>query len=328
MAKVNFTFHVYRTANLFFFVSNLADWHFSVRPHYNKYWLEKTGPLSKKEKGAIKDFKKVLLKYNFGEKYPGRTLMGYPSKIAWDATKETITKTEYRLLTSSLHIFEPRFEKIWKDERKNLKKWQRILNQEKFVNSNRIINELENFFGTKPEKVDDIILLIGGNVKGGGGGANTIKGNIEKEIGLNTTSVNEIMPVIWHEYIHQAFRKVARIKIDEYLKKNKIEKEILNLGYNGCPFNLLNEGLCSSMMPNGALAVKYNYLNKPSLPTNPDKALKDQPQNVYTAQKFINIINHDFYASYFEKQKRLDKKYIAKIHQGYRDYIKILKDIT
>jgi hypothetical protein len=325
MAKVNFKFHVYKTANLFFFVSNLANWHFSTRPHYNKYWLEKTGPLSNEEKKAIKDLKKILLKYNFGEKYPGRTLMGYPPKKAWESTKKTMPQAEYQLLTRSLAIFKPRFEKIWKDEGKNLKNWQKILNQEKFINTNRIISDLEIFFGTKAEKVENIILLIGGDVKGGGGGANTIKGNIEQEIGMKTSSINDFLPVLWHEYIHQAFREVTKVKIDEYLSKNKIEKEILKLGYNGSPFNFLNEGICSSMMPNGALAIKYNYLNKPTPPINLQKSLKDQPQNVYTAQKFINVINYDFYTSYFENSKKFDLQYIAQIHQGYLEYLKLIK---
>lgn len=56
-----------RTAQYYFYLSNLVEWHFSCNPEYNKHWLASTGSMSLKEREAIKIVKPIFEKYGFDD---------------------------------------------------------------------------------------------------------------------------------------------------------------------------------------------------------------------------------------------------------------------
>ena len=67
--NMEFKIIISKSANKFFFISNLTEWHFSCRKMYNPIWLKHTGGnLSLQEKKYLKIFKNILIQYGF-EKY-------------------------------------------------------------------------------------------------------------------------------------------------------------------------------------------------------------------------------------------------------------------
>jgi hypothetical protein len=321
--KLNF--HVYKTANLFYFVSSLTRWHFSTEERYINYWLKQTGPLNQKELIALDKFKKVLLGHNFGANYLGKPLLSYPDKKAMLEARKLLNEKDYDTLKSTFEIMTPRFEKIWKVEGSNLRKWQKQLSNAT-TSSENIDKDLSTFFGVKlKNKTTKVILIIGADVRYGGGGANSIPGCIEQVIGLGTKYVSDVLPTIWHEYIHDAYREPAKKIRDEYLKKHRLEQDILRLGLGGDPAHFINEGICSSLMPRGYLAIKYGYYRRYYLTENNKKLFTKSHKDAGMAIKYINLISYGFIRSYFDKGWPLDQRYVAKIHQGFNDYLNLMK---
>lgn len=101
-------FKVSKTANLFFFVSNFSEWHFSCRADYNKAWIEKTEPLKFKDLEVLVKFKKVINKYGFEL---SKIFYTNTEKEIWKNLKKTTKKTELEVIRESLQIFKPKFEK-------------------------------------------------------------------------------------------------------------------------------------------------------------------------------------------------------------------------
>src|SRR3989344_542952 len=62
---MKFIFKISRLDNFYFFVSNLTEFHFSCRKHFNIDWISATGPLNQEEKKAINDVNAIFKKYGF-----------------------------------------------------------------------------------------------------------------------------------------------------------------------------------------------------------------------------------------------------------------------
>ena len=58
-------------ANLYFFIQNLSEWHFSNRKKHNEAWRKELS-FSTEADFCIETFKKIHQKYSFGDKYLGR----------------------------------------------------------------------------------------------------------------------------------------------------------------------------------------------------------------------------------------------------------------
>src|SRR3989344_125447 len=120
-----------KTANQFFFIANLSEWHFSCRLDYNKAWIKEMGALSNEEKKELAIFSNILQKYGFiydknGEtKYIGKYFYRYSEKRAWEGLKKNITQKEFLEIKNAFTFFEKRFKKVW--DPKELEKRTKIL---------------------------------------------------------------------------------------------------------------------------------------------------------------------------------------------------------
>ena len=156
-------FHTTKTGNLFHFISNLTNWHFSVRLSYNEFWLEKTGELSKKDNEQLARAKNLFQKYNFGTNYWGRVFLRRPENDVWEIAKEKFGEADTERFRKIHNYFIPRFDKLWREEKELLNNWKEKLQE----TSNdylleELISDLNTLFNISPNCDDDIktILLI------------------------------------------------------------------------------------------------------------------------------------------------------------------------
>lgn len=158
-------FRIYYTklGNQFFFISNLAEWHFSCRERYNKEWLKQTGALSNKEKNALKIFKKILRKYDFKEKngkklYLGIHFITSSKKKTWIEIKKYVNKEEFKKIKLIFKIFDRRFSQIWPEAKKKLSGIKRILNNT-LNRKKEIKNILKELSVLYQQKIDNKSLI-------------------------------------------------------------------------------------------------------------------------------------------------------------------------
>lgn len=318
---MEFKFYIYKTGNLFHFISNLTEWHFSCRRFDNEFWLKKTGPLTQKEKGALKNLKKLLIKYNFGENFLGKPLMGFSEKEAKERLTGLVTRTELNKINKSLDIFEERFEKIWKNEYTILKQWKKKLESSR-INEEEIAKTLNIYFDTvpNPNKALKVYLLISSPNYGLNGGANIGTGKITVEIS-DIALFERATATICHEAIHSLYREKIHNEIEKYLTTNKVEKELLDIWPGRSIFNLFNEAIVSSLTPQGYLSEKFFNL---IVQNNTKSFIKSMKKN----KKIRSYIARKMYSTtkdYIENKKQLDQGYIRKVHKSYLDYLRVVE---
>lgn len=320
MAKINFTFHVQKTGNLFHFIANLTEWHFSCRKETNKDWIRKTGPLTAKEKDALKNFAKILKKYPFGKNYIGRILQRYNGKVALKRLQKKITAEEYRVVIDVFNIFKPRFEKVWKEEGQHLKKIEKALKATSF-GQDEIIPILNNLAKPTRKRNFKVFLLISGDQANNGGGANI--GDLTLEIGtkLHLDEIKSVFPTLWHEFFHLCYGPSINKIISNFLKENTLPKEVLQLGYNGETQTFLNEAVTCMLFP-GYLAETVFGRKPYSL-----KDIAKMPKNVYSAQKYICLTRKPIVTKYINQKKMIDGPFLHEMIKGYKDYLKFMKNI-
>lgn len=314
---MKFKFHIYKTGNLFFFVSNLTEWHFACRLHYNEIWIKKTGPLSKKEKEALASFKKILLKYHYGKEYLGRPLEGYSDKTAWLKLKMWVTPIEYEEIQKILKLFEPRFEKIWNEEYPKLLKHKKRL-EGRELKAKSILKDLNTFFGSKVE-VNTINSFLFISAMGGGGGANIGKAKITLDIS-GRNDLNSIFPLIWHEAIHALYQDKIIVETEKYIEINKIKFNI----YKHNTIAIISESIVDSLFPDGLLAHKHFNITPRRFTKKIRETLKKE--NSFYGLDFFQIYKMRGVAKYYiENKKTLDQAYIAKVHKTYLEYLDFMK---
>ncbi len=327
---MKFKIHIYKIGSLFHLVSNFTEWHFSCSEYSNKAWLKKTGPLSKEEKKALKDFRKLVLKYNFERKFLGKPLMGFSEKIAWEKLEKLFKKNEFEKIKKIFKVFEPRFEKIWGNEYPRLLKWKQFLEKSNQNLVRNICKDLEIFYKSKLKNKNlYVYLLISGDPESLGGQANIGKDKITLEIGgTDFKRKNDVLQTLFHEMAHRKYENnYCRKLIKKYLKNHKLEKEIKKLGFAGKSETLLNEAITSSLIPEGYFTEKYFKKKIGKIDKKFIAWIKKNPQirfkiRVYISRKMLNTTK-----DYIENKKTIDENYLKKIHKAYRDYLKIVNQI-
>jgi len=111
---IKFNIILNKWSNLYFFIQNLSQWHCSCRERHNIFWQEKFGVLTKEEKQAIADFKKIHLKYPFGKNYLGRPF--FTCKNPWVVSKKDKSEKEFENLQRIFSVLKNKFEIIYKQE--------------------------------------------------------------------------------------------------------------------------------------------------------------------------------------------------------------------
>ncbi|MCX6808166.1 MAG: hypothetical protein NTW50_00670 [Candidatus Berkelbacteria bacterium] len=107
-----------KESNHFFFVQNLAQWHFSCRSEYNQVWLEKVGSLSDPEKDALAGFAEVLKKYDFDQIDNPKAANAYDFFMRFSDLEDRrpFSEAEIDIYMQAMETLRSKFETIWIDE--------------------------------------------------------------------------------------------------------------------------------------------------------------------------------------------------------------------
>lgn len=335
-----------KLGNQFFFVSNLAEWHFSCRKKYNEKWIKQTGLLNKREKKALKDFKAIIKKYGFGIKNGKKIYLGIPfitpsSSQIWEKVKNWTGESRQEELKKIFEIFEPRFEKIWAVSVDQLGKTKQIL-EETLGNkkTDEILKTFSNLYGNNGEinkKILKIYLFSIPSEDSIGGGANLGLGKITIESsGIKKENLFRVLPIIFHEIAHlfekRCFRPLLKkwvnsLNEDEkkQVKKAKIYQEIKSLE------TILNETIVSSLLPEGYLSEKFFGIK---IKDRIEKYFKNNFKSDVSSltAEYRNLKNLRSYGAYHlynlakvyvEQRKMLDSDYIREVYKIFKEFEKI-----
>lgn len=252
LMNIEFKYEVNQTTNLFHFISNLTDWHFSVRKRYAEKWLQQTGELTSEENKCLSEITELFKKYTFGKNYWGKVFLTKLDNEVWKEAENAFGEDAIKFKNLS-DIFQKRFDLIWKKEESKLKEWQNLLKETEkdFVNQD-LIEDLSVLFGVTPEIEEDIQvnLLLGGP----GGGANTDRYCIEMEVSdLPEEKIERVWAVIWHELIHKFW------ETGEYRQMlHDFSKEVDSELVKGVPNHIvIKEMVVAGLLPWGYFRKKY-----------------------------------------------------------------------
>jgi len=244
---LTFTPKIIRYANLYFFIQNLSEWHFSNRKDHNKTWHNELH-FSAEAESRLDEFKKIHQQYPFGDKYLGRPF--FLHKDPWPAVKLLVGKDDSAKIKNIFAILEPYFDTIYMKDEVALKKWEMIIAKPEFVTSASYINNtLASFYGCAPYNENCLIYLLLSTEKRRGGTAGTISNNaITLELSRTPMELEKHMSnVLWHELIHLYFRDFVFYPLLE--KCTDGNREMMGK---------IDELVASSLLPNGLL--KQNSL--------------------------------------------------------------------
>lgn len=323
------TFFSTRLGNQFFFISTLTNWHFSCRNGFIREWRQQTGPLSVLEKQALVDMTTILKKYRFGNpkkrwKYLGEYYMALPEDRAWPAIRKQVTKAEYAKLQKIFSTFEPHFAAIWKREEKRLntaaKTLQEAVKSKKFL---PLIHDLQILFRKNllEKKLTVILCMRPSRLPWYMGGGSAIYGR--NRFSLEAGDVNpkrklrikKMLLIFFHEATHAALAHPDfERRIGLFLKKTKKRPLLQNpLARHGhSPFNIINEAIVSSLLPEGYFEEKY-------FKGNLEKRYRRYFQHGITRQRQEDFHAWRIYAAfhlrpalleYLKTKRPLDQEYI------------------
>lgn len=338
--------HYAKLANQFFFISNLADWHFACQKHYNEKWLGQTGLLSFQEKKVLKKFREIMKRYGFAFKNNKSIYLGIPfikssSSQVWKKVKQWINDKEYKEIREIFKILEPRFEKIWSISSKKLRQTKEILRRElEKEKSNKILEIISILYKVK-DKTNQVIHIylftVPPNV-GTGGGANIGANAITFECSeISPKELPHILSVIFHEIAHLFEQKYFIPLLNKYInnisqqEKKKIQKtqvfqEIKNIKI------ILKEMITSSLLPEGYLSEKISQKinNRKNIRTyyknNFNSSVSTLPKkyrNLKNLRQYSAYHLYDNVKKYIEQKKPLDENYIKKTYQIFREFEKL-----
>lgn len=237
---LRFSFIVSRWANYYFFIQNLANWHFSSRSEYNHFWRTQVN-LTKRHNDLLEQFRVLHQKYPFGEHYLGKYF--FMSKHPLEAVKKALPKNDGAVVKKVFDSLEPLFKKVYQVKRLLL--WQKALTE--IVNKNNphteIYQILSSLYG-KPDyslEVQVFLLISAPGISAGQTGFlgdNTLLLEIN---GKTLQESNQVQGVLWHEVVHLVF------ETDAY------RKFVVNIVGSREIASKVSEAIVSSLFPNGVL---------------------------------------------------------------------------
>lgn len=290
LPKMKFSIIINKSANFYFFIQNLSEWHFSNRKDYNVLWRNELGQFSPREEDALKQFKEIHLRYPFEKLYIGRYF--FLEENIWPVLEQKLSKEDFIAIKNIFFLLQNKFNLLWNKELPLLLQWQKELNDK--VNNplltESIVNSLEVAFNTPPSESEVKINLLPSSVEHTGGGANIDNKNISLEISrYPVEGVNHAIGIIWHETIHRCFQK-------QYFFPLVLKK----FSNNRQKADLVNEVTVGALFPRGILGIRL-------LKNKPPYTLINQINSKQTVQIL------DLMKEYVDNKKYLDEKYIESI---------------
>ena len=107
---LKFTPKISRYANLYFFIQNLSEWHFSNRKKHNEEWRKELSFFAEVD-FCIETFKKIHQKYSFGDKYLGRPF--FLNDDPWPAVELVVGKNNTTEVKKIFSTLEPYFDTLF-----------------------------------------------------------------------------------------------------------------------------------------------------------------------------------------------------------------------
>lgn len=337
---MKFKFKISKLANQFFFISNLAKWHFSCRKDYNFEWMRQIGPLNKKEIKALNKFRKIIKDYGFTHnkenksKYLGQIFFLYSEKEIWGKLEEFVKKDEFKKIKEIFEIFQPHFQKIWSGKYVKILSTQ-IKHLKNYLNNpknNKLFNELEKIFGNIKSPQEFIIVAIASPRKGDGitaaGGANIGHKHITLEIPAlknNTWEFEYSVGILAHEIGHIFLRKSKHITIILNAIKNLgLPKQLSpNIQPRYSTLEFITELIIESLAPYGYLSQKYfkfkpldiifSKSNLKILGKNQQNFKEGKMTSGLRLRKLLVWQLYPLAVFYIESGKKIDRNFISEI---------------
>lgn len=291
---MKFKFIISKWGNFYFFVQNLAEWHFSCRKNYNALWQKKLGRLSPEEEKALKVFKKIRSHFPSGKTFFEQSF--FTKKNPWDDIKKNLPTQSYEAIKNIFLVLNNKFQKLYKQDYPFLKFWQESLNKTNdSKSSSKNITKILCFLYKNHEvtkKTMNVYLLFS-SADLRGGGANIDEKSVSVEISRQPlTAINYIIGIIWHEAIHLCFEKEYFLPL--------VQKKFPG---NWNTISLIKEMTVISLFPKGVLANKFLKING-----DKKESLHSKLPIKYNKQ-LLSITN-----SSIKKQKCFDESYIEKLY--------------
>lgn len=327
-----------KIANQFFFISTLADWHYSVRKEDREAWISMTGQLSSHEEDVLKRFRDLLqTKYGFQspETYLGEIFYKQNAKEAWKKLEKITGSKKAIFIKDAFRTFEMKFEAAQeKIDRIGLNALAKELKKREVVS---FLNEVATLFGNDAAQNETVTIIPLFSPKNGNytaaGSANLIGNYITIELPAlhaDTWQMSYSLALVGHEIGHLFFKKRGgKDMIAETMKKMRLKKK-----YQPLPFetlSLLNEAVTASLVPMGALGQKYfsNTLAKiffSDLPRGTAAAIsvrKNQRTSYYSNLEMYFVWKlFPMAARYLNEKKAIDEVFVKEAASILKDLVK------
>lgn len=241
-----------RPANFFHVVNNLAGWHFSHRPHYNRVWLAETGELTLPEKQSLSAFTEVAREFPYGDKWLGRPFILADSEAeAWAGAGRLVGKRRARRLRRAFAALEARFSRLWERDLPRLKARAEELDPLlRAETMDRAAAALQTYLATSfPYLIIHLQISRGANSVAGGG--NEAPGHITLEC-LETADLWSAVETVLHEAAHEMEKTRFCPEILALNERYGLDRLKGEAGWSA--LNLIWEALTGALVPGGCLS--------------------------------------------------------------------------
>jgi len=288
---MKFRFVISKWANFYFFVSVLSGC--KNRKDYMSLWQKEIGPLSLKEKQALKKFRNLHKKYHNDKIYLWNYFFVENKNPLERKLKKDIPIKDFRFIQKTFDSFKKKFNQLYEIDYPLLKKWREALSNYS-LNKNspkkEILKILSFLYCTPiPKGKTEIYLLFSGDQSVGGSfhyGRDRIALEISR---LSLREIDRAIGIIWHEFIHLYFDHGYFISLIKRLVKD--ERVV----------HYVKEAAASSLFPRGILGKRFL-----SIPSSNKQLHYIFNSNI--ASKILTLSRE-----YIYKKRGFDENYIKKI---------------
>ncbi len=285
---LKFTPKILHLANLYFFIQNMAEWHFSNRKEHNRTWRAELN-FSVEAENRIQEFRQIHQQFPFGDKYLGRPF--FLNDNPWSAIETLTGKNDAIRIKNIFTALEPYFNTLYAKDEVLLKKWVEIIEKPEFTQNASYINDtLACFYGCPKYDGNCTIYLLLSTERKNGGTAGTID---NRSVTIELSQIPEkseglVRNILWHELIHLHFRNHKLYPLLYELTNN--DREVIGK---------IDELVASALLPNGLLSK--NIL----IPLSEFKTSKNYNARIAT-EKIANI--QKLIYPYLKQKKTLGTK--------------------
>ena len=253
-ASFAWTFRISETANRFHVVSNLAEWSVYARTHYNRAWIEETGPLTQAEQEALAACRELLPRYGWGAKAPGRAFGAAEDEDdAWARAARLMTGEDLATLRGAMAALEPRFQLLWTRDRPRLEALcERVDAALRAPGIDAAVEKLAAYLASDVRRATIDLLMSRG--RGSAGGANAGPGRISLEV-LELADIVEAADVVLHELGHLMEQARFLPRYRALAARHRLGELRGETGWDA--HVLVKEALHGALCPSGCLSPMY-----------------------------------------------------------------------